>query len=578
MKYVPPKNSTDPNVGYVNGNPATATQGSIPPAAAFEEPQREIVNMITDSQQVPTDQDLHQMTRAIRDGKLLWCVDSGPTNQLQIPTLMPILLSYTPGLTLHVLVAHTVTGPTTISVGSLNPTAIKRRDGSELQANDMMAGQVATIVSDGTFFQLQNLGVGGAAGGVGGQFKVDIPYVHDTGVQDPNQATATFKNHLIGLYSPALPDINEGRTVEIKLDQNILGPTDFAPNAWPIHPVAHPDGSPIVAGDGVPNQIWLLVFDGVEWQLLDVYASTPATIPAAPSAYVGRSLQFADPNSPDNYVFPYESMPYFKRTPSVQSNRQIWTQSAFLKFPVPGYYEYYYTASFRWAGRNDMLLMQGGDSAASWGGGAGDFTGAALIGSDQNLPVVNIYWAYGYAILSGQSNPGAYQSDMHPGNYTQGPLGLDSKWHHCMLVADGAFMTFYVDGVIASQGALPGPGGQINSTINTTRGHTIGTDANTVGHNSLTRNRMAEFVFIDGQALSWDKFAKVVNGSYVPIDNALNLGLNFGTNGFYLNWQDSSAATSTTLGKDWSGNNNNWTPVNFDPSRVYNDFPGNPTS
>jgi len=37
----------------------------------------------------------------------------------------------------------------------------------------------------------------------------------------------------------------------------------------------------------------------------------------------------------------------------------------------------------------------------------------------------------------------------------------------------------------------------------------------------------------------------------------------YGTNGFYLKFADNSGTTSTTLGKDSSGNGNNWTPNNF---------------
>lgn len=37
----------------------------------------------------------------------------------------------------------------------------------------------------------------------------------------------------------------------------------------------------------------------------------------------------------------------------------------------------------------------------------------------------------------------------------------------------------------------------------------------------------------------------------------------FGTNGFHLDFSDGSAATSTALGADRSGNGNNWTPVNI---------------
>ena len=60
MKYQQPYGVSDPNAGYINGNPSTGTMGSIPPAASIEYPQREIVNLISDAGAVvPADTDLH---------------------------------------------------------------------------------------------------------------------------------------------------------------------------------------------------------------------------------------------------------------------------------------------------------------------------------------------------------------------------------------------------------------------------------------------------------------------------------------------------------------------------------------
>jgi hypothetical protein len=65
MKYTQPFGITDPNASYVNANPATATQGSIPPAAALEAAQREIVFAITQSGQTPDPANLTQLWQAI---------------------------------------------------------------------------------------------------------------------------------------------------------------------------------------------------------------------------------------------------------------------------------------------------------------------------------------------------------------------------------------------------------------------------------------------------------------------------------------------------------------------------------
>jgi hypothetical protein len=55
----------NPNAPYVNGNPATATPGSIIPAAAIEATQREIVNCIVQAGLAPDPANLTQLWQAI---------------------------------------------------------------------------------------------------------------------------------------------------------------------------------------------------------------------------------------------------------------------------------------------------------------------------------------------------------------------------------------------------------------------------------------------------------------------------------------------------------------------------------
>lgn len=65
MKYTPPVGG-QPNDSYIDGNPATGTEGSPVPARAIEAPQREIVDVITASGQVPQDGDYTQLRQAIQ--------------------------------------------------------------------------------------------------------------------------------------------------------------------------------------------------------------------------------------------------------------------------------------------------------------------------------------------------------------------------------------------------------------------------------------------------------------------------------------------------------------------------------
>jgi hypothetical protein len=80
---------------------------------------------------------------------------------------------------------------------------------------------------------------------------------------------------------------------------------------------------------------------------------------------------------------------------------------------------------------------------------------------------------------------------------------------------------------------------------------------------------MSEFVFIDGQQLTPTSFGEFDEDSSVwkPIDVS---GLTFGTNGFYLDFEDSGS-----LGADVSGNGNNFTVNNLTSIDQTTDTPVN---
>ena len=72
---------------------------------------------------------------------------------------------------------------------------------------------------------------------------------------------------------------------------------------------------------------------------------------------------------------------------------------------------------------------------------------------------------------------------------------------------------------------------------------------------------MAEINFVQGLALDASYFGETdsITGQWNPKKYVGS----YGTNGFYLNFSDNSGTTATTLGKDSSGNGNNFTPSNF---------------
>ncbi len=72
---------------------------------------------------------------------------------------------------------------------------------------------------------------------------------------------------------------------------------------------------------------------------------------------------------------------------------------------------------------------------------------------------------------------------------------------------------------------------------------------------------LTEINFVDGQALTPSDFGET--DSATGVWKPKKFSGTYGTNGFYLKFADNSGTTSTTLGKDSSGNGNNWTPNNF---------------
>ena len=79
--------------------------------------------------------------------------------------------------------------------------------------------------------------------------------------------------------------------------------------------------------------------------------------------------------------------------------------------------------------------------------------------------------------------------------------------------------------------------------------------------NNASDMYLAEVHYSDGYKYTPTDFAETntITGQWIPKSPSIS----YGTNGFYLNFSDNSGTTASTLGKDSSGNGNNFTPTNF---------------
>ena len=141
-----------------------------------------------------------------------------------------------------------------------------------------------------------------------------------------------------------------------------------------------------------------------------------------------------------------------------------------------------------------------------------------------------------------------------------------SAWYCIQLAVDTTQATaanrikLYVNGSeVTTFATTNNPTQNTDFGINNTVAHAIGRSGAQSAY--YLDGYLAECYLIDGQQLTSSSFTEVsaTTGQLIP---KAYTGT-FGTNGFWLKFSDNSAATAATLGKDYSGNSNNWTPNNL---------------
>jgi hypothetical protein len=227
---------------------------------------------------------------------------------------------------------------------------------------------------------------------------------------------------------------------------------------------------------------------------------------------IERSLRF---NSAD--------VAYLNRTPASAGNLKTWTISLWVKLGVLDTNRVLFSAI---SGSNEHTLYFNSSNIIDW---------------------------YDY--------PGSYVGRLQTTQVFRDP----SSWYHIVATWDssnataGNRMRLYVNGSeVTTFNIDTNPPLNTDSIWNTAIQHRLGGYA----YSNITWNGLAtEINFIDGQALTPSSFGETDADTGVWKPKAYSGS--YGTNGFYLKFADNSGITSTTLGKDSSGNGNNWTPNNF---------------
>jgi len=145
-------------------------------------------------------------------------------------------------------------------------------------------------------------------------------------------------------------------------------------------------------------------------------------------------------------------------------------------------------------------------------------------------------------------------------------------WYHLVFAFDTTQATssnrikYYLNGVLDTNvsGSYPSQNG-VTFVNHSGDNHTIGVGQDSGGLEQYFKGYMAEMHFIDGVQLDASYFGYTDDQTGIWRPKRYTYG-NYGTHGFYLDFLNTSGTTATTLGRDKSGNPNNFTPNNFSVS------------
>lgn len=231
---------------------------------------------------------------------------------------------------------------------------------------------------------------------------------------------------------------------------------------------------------------------------------------------ISRSLRF---NSADSA--------YLNRTPASATNRKTWTYSAWVKRSKSGDFRTIFSAA---TDTSNLTIIRFKDDDKI------EVRSATAGSTVFQLVTTQVFRDY-------------------------------SAWYHFVLAVDttnatgGDRVRLYVNGsevTTFDTDTIPTP--NADSWINNNILHEIARQANNAS-NYYQDGYMTEMYLIDGTQLTPSSFGETNAQTGVWQPKAYSGS--YGTNGFYLNFSDNSNTTAATLGKDYSGNGNNWTPNNF---------------
>jgi len=192
----------------------------------------------------------HRHSGADADGAgvLDYAVDTGSGNTYVI-TLSPALTAHVAGMPIVFKATHANTGAATLNVNGLGAKSLKKYGANNLEAGDIVSGQIVTVIYDGTYYQVAPV--------------PKAPY----GPLNYAVTTGTETAYALSLSPPLASNI-EGLPIFFKAHVANTGAATLNVNGLGAIAMRKKATEALVAGDIIAGQILIAQYDGTYFQII----------------------------------------------------------------------------------------------------------------------------------------------------------------------------------------------------------------------------------------------------------------------------------------------------------------------
>ena len=196
----------------------------------------------------------------------VYAADGGGTDAYAI-TLVPAITAYAIGQVFNFKANTINTGNATLNVNGLGAKNILKNNDQTLEDGDIEAGQIVTVVYDGTQFQMQSQIANVFASKANVQ-KGEMIYAADGGANDSYSIT----------LSPAPAAYTTGMVIHFKANTANTGAATLNVNSLGAKTIKKSYNSDLEDNDIKANQLVSVIYDGTNFQLLSPVSNLAGTL------------------------------------------------------------------------------------------------------------------------------------------------------------------------------------------------------------------------------------------------------------------------------------------------------------